>query len=296
MKHVKPLLFLPVETFKPFDQKMIRVASARQRFCELLIVGNEILLGKTLDTNSHWLAGQITRLGGTVERIVKIGDDLPEIQRGIREALRRKPRILITVGGLGPTYDDKTVKGIALAVGRPLRVNARALRLVRGHYRRAHAPNLPLTSHRLKMATLPAGADVLPNPVGTAPGVKLALSDTTIFALPGVPSEMEAIFSGSVVPFVKRKARGLRYSDFSFKLFGVMESTLAPLLDEVVSQYPSVYVKSHPQGFERRKRSVLEIHFSTRSTLTGRAERNVVNAVALLVRKIANLRPDKVKN
>ncbi len=260
-------------------------------FCEILVVGNELLSGKTLDTNSHWITGQITQLGGKVNRKVTVPDDLTLIRAAVRAALKRKPKLLITIGGLGPTYDDKTVKGISLATRRPLRVNAAALRMVKAHYRAMHHSRIELTAHRIKMATLPAGATPLRNPIGTAPGIKLVHGATTIFALPGVPSEMKAIFSRSIVPYIKQKTSGHRYFEFGFRLLGVMESELAPLLDDVSIRFPNVYVKSHPQGFERRKHSALELHFSTHSRSPATGEQEVMKAVAFLLREIADLQP-----
>ncbi|MCK4425067.1 competence damage-inducible protein A, partial [Candidatus Bathyarchaeota archaeon] len=73
---------------------------------EIICVGNELLIGKTLNTNAHWLAKRITSLGLSVKRITVVGDEVNEIANAVREALQRKPRFIITVGGLGPTFDD----------------------------------------------------------------------------------------------------------------------------------------------------------------------------------------------
>ena len=120
------------------------------------------------------------------------------IRQGVQEALGRRPKLLITVGGLGPTHDDMTLKGVALALGKPLVLNRKALDTIKKHYRGMEG-SLLLTTYRRKMATLPEGAEPLPNPVGTAPGVLAKLDGTTIISLPGVPAEMKAIFKQSVV-------------------------------------------------------------------------------------------------
>ena len=75
---------------------------------EIVCVGNELLIGKTLNTNAHWLARRATSLGIMVKRITVVADDVDEIAKVILEALKRKPRFIITTGGLGPTFDDKT--------------------------------------------------------------------------------------------------------------------------------------------------------------------------------------------
>ncbi|MCK4474444.1 competence damage-inducible protein A, partial [Candidatus Bathyarchaeota archaeon] len=142
---------------------------------EIICVGNELLIGKTLNTNAHWLAKRITSLGSSVKRITVVGDEVNEIAKAVREALQRKPRFIITVGGLGPTFDDKTLEGVAEALKGELEVDEKALEMVKEKYetyfREGRMERAELTPPRVKMARLPKGAKPLPNPVGTAPGV-----------------------------------------------------------------------------------------------------------------------------
>ena len=98
-----------------------------QRICEIITVGNELLIGKILNTNAYWLARYITGLGIKVRRITVVGDDIDEIASSIREAIERKTDFIITVGGLGPTFDDRTLEGLAKALHRKLQVNEKAL-------------------------------------------------------------------------------------------------------------------------------------------------------------------------
>jgi nicotinamide-nucleotide amidase len=142
---------------------------------ELISIGNELLIGKILNTNAHWLAKRITSLGLSVRRITVVGDDLDEISSAIRETIQRRPAFIITTGGLGPTFDDKTLEGVARAIGRELKENKEALEMIKKKYEQYVAEGrmrkLELTPYRVKMATLPEGSKPLPNPVGTAPGV-----------------------------------------------------------------------------------------------------------------------------
>lgn len=232
---------------------------------EIVCVGNELLIGKTLNTNAQWLARRATSLGITVRRITVVGDNVEEIADAIGEALKRKPRFIITTGGLGPTFDDKTLEGIAKALNRKLELNTYALQMIKEKYE-AYAKNgrldsTELTSYRVKMAKLPEKAEPLPNPVGTAPGVRLKVDETYIIALPGVPAEMEAIFDGSVAPLLRKEARGLMFFETSIYVDGIMESTLAPLIDLTMRDNPHVYIKSHPRGEEKKPH--IEIHLST---------------------------------
>lgn len=240
---------------------------------EIICVGNELLIGKTLNTNSHWIAGRTTALGANVRRITVASDDVDEIASSIREALRRKPRFIITTGGLGPTFDDKTLEGIAKGLAKEFEVNEKALELVRSKYealvREGRIDKVELTPSRVKMATFPKGGKPLNNPVGTAPGMLAEAGKTTVIALPGVPPEMEAIFDGSVAPLLKGATDGSAFYEASLYVEGIMESSLAPLIDRTMHDNPLVYVKSHVYVKSRAqvegKKSHIELHFSTTS-------------------------------
>lgn len=237
---------------------------------EIICVGNELLIGKTLNTNAHWLAGKATEAGMNVRRITVVADEVSEIATAIIEAFERKPRFVVTTGGLGPTFDDKTLEGIARCFNRKLVVNQKALEMVRQKYesydRHQPSPKIELTPARMKMATLPEGTDPLPNPVGTAPGMILQTDNTTLVALPGVPPEMQAIFNQSVILLLRKEAGGSGFYATSMYVAHMMESMLAPLIDGVMNDNPGVYIKSHvytgssPQT--EGERSPIELHLS----------------------------------
>ena len=237
--------------------------SEMKRQVEIICVGNELLTGKTPNTNSGWLAKQVTSLGMKVNKIMVVADDANEIAQTVCQALGRKPRFIITTGGLGPTFDDKTLAGISKALDLKLTVHEKALKMISDRYKRygqaLKAKILELTPPRVKMATLPLGSEPLTNPVGTAPGVKITMKRTCLIALPGVPEEMKAIFNDSVTPLLKKIARGTIFYDRSIYVHDIVESNLAPLIDQVMCDNPRVYIKSHPsaQGKE------IEVNFST---------------------------------
>jgi len=235
-----------------------RTKSHERPTAEILSIGNELLIGHTLDTNSNWIAKRLNRIGWQLQRVTQVRDSLDAISSGIRESLSRGPKVLITLGGLGPTHDDMTMAGIARAIKRPLRVNRKAIRLVKDHYRRLE--NRPsLTKYRTKMATLPRGAEPVVNPVGTAPGVKIEQSKTTIFSLPGVPSEMKEIFQGSIMPVLKMSGQS-GHKELQIRIAGIIESALAPALDRARRKYPGLYFKSHPRGRETGIRPLILLH------------------------------------
>jgi molybdenum cofactor synthesis domain-containing protein len=257
---------------------------------EIICVGNELLIGKTLNTNATWLAKSVTSLGLMVKRITVVGDDVDEIARTLQEALARKPSVIITTGGLGPTFDDKTLEGIAKGLGRGLGVNVKALKMVRAKYeaylKQRKIEKIELTAPRVKMATLPRGAEPLTNSVGTAPGVLVKTRGALIVALPGVPPEMEAIFTESLAEIIKNKAGASMFFEKSIYAEGIMESTLAPLIDQVMCGNSCVYIKSHvytkSTGQFKGRKSHIELHFSTTADDAKIARNRLKEAIAQL--------------
>ena len=250
---------------------------------EIICVGNELLIGKTLNTNAQWIAKQATAMGITVNRVTVVADNVTEIANAVREALSRKPHFAITTGGLGPTFDDKTLAGIAEALNCKLAVNTEALKMVKKKYETyaiEKGTKVELTQARMKMATLPEKAEPIPNPVGTAPGIQANLEKTTLIALPGVPAEMKAIFNETVAPLLKQATGKSTFYEKSVYVDDVMESSLAPLIDKVMQDNPSVYVKSHPKG--REDQPHMEIHLSTTADDEEKAEEKLRKAVVQL--------------
>lgn len=263
---------------------------------EIICVGNELLIGKTVNTNASWLAKRATALGADVRRVSVVSDEVEEIAVAIREALARKPLFVIVTGGLGPTFDDKTSEGIAKGLSRKLEVNSEALQLVREKYetllRKGKIEKIELTPARVKMATFPQFTKPLPNPVGTAPGIAAEVNWQHVIALPGVPPEMEAIFENSVVPMLKKEIGNSGFFEAAIYVDGIMESSLAPLIDKVMHDNQlvyiksHVYVKSHPQV--EGKESHILLHFSTTAE-DSKTARNLLNKATVqmsdLVRK-----------
>jgi molybdenum cofactor synthesis domain-containing protein len=225
-----------------------------------------------------------TQMGLAVRRITVIPDETEEIARSIKETLKRKPRFVLTTGGLGPTFDDKTLEGLAQALNRKLEVNKKALKMVKEKYetyaRKSDTETVELTKPLLKMATLPNRTLPLFNRVGTAPGVQAESKQTTLIALPGVPKEMEAIFEETVEPILRQASGNRNFHERSICVEDIMESSLAPLIDEVMKDTPDVYIKSHPKGEESNPH--IEIHFFTTLGKAERQEEGLERAVMQL--------------
>ena len=251
---------------------------------EIVCVGNELLIGKVLNSNAQWLGKRATSLGIAVKRVTVCADEVKEIATVILEVLKRKPKFVITTGGLGPTFDDKTLQGIAEALHQKLAVDEEALRMVKEKYAEyAKTRNIDvgeMTAPRVKMATIPEGTKPILNPVGTAPGVRTDADGTVLVALPGAPAEMEAIFEASVVPLLRQASGDVGFYEKSIYADNIMESALAPLIDTVMHDNPLVYVKSHPRGRENKPH--MELHFSTSGKKSEKPEERLQKAAAQL--------------
>jgi nicotinamide-nucleotide amidase len=221
----------------------------REFATEISCVGNELLAGITINMNAYWLSKKITEVGGSVKRITVIRDDVDEISLAVRESIARKPDWLIISGGLGPTYDDKTLQGVASGLRLELELDNMALDMLKKSYSR-QSMNYELNEIRLKMAKIPVGSTPIQNPVGSAPSILIETDETKIVCLPGVPKEMEAIFLESILPEMKKVVGDFHIVESSYETIGVSEAMLAPTLSEIVDSNPqdSIYLKTHPLG------------------------------------------------
>ena len=253
---------------------------------EIVCIGNELLIGKIANTNAQWMSRRATHLGITVRRTTVVPDEIEEISAAIGEALQRKAQFIITTGGLGPTFDDKTLQGLSKALNRKLVVDEEALKMVKEKYEaylhKGKAEKGDLTPPRIKMATIPEGTKPVPNPAGTAPAVLAETETTVIVSLPGVPREMEAIFDETVVPMLKRASSNVSFYEKVIYANKIMESNIAPIIDQVMQDNPSIYIKSHPRGIENRPH--LELHLSLKASNGDKPEERLEKAASQLAR------------
>lgn len=168
---------------------------------EILTIGTELLLGEIVNTNTQVIALALRKIGVDVYRTSTIGDNSDRISDIIRECLQRAD-ILIMTGGLGPTVDDPTRQAIANAYGLDLEFHPD---LWEGIVQRFAKYKIQPPENNKQQAYLPAGAASLPNPRGTAPGIHLEIEGQDIFAMPGVPVEMEGMLQEQIVPRLKSK-------------------------------------------------------------------------------------------
>jgi nicotinamide-nucleotide amidase len=212
---------------------------------EIITVGYEILEGDVLDTNSNWMAKEIAKTGNKLRRVTIIEDDIPTIAECLTAAMARKPSLILVSGGLGPTKDDLTLEGVARVFGVGLAENGKAMKMVAERYADWNPKQTLeelMTEPRRKMAIIPDGSEPVYNPVGTAPGVLMERNGTRVLCLPGVPGELKAIFTESVLPLLGASA-GEEFSWVMVK--GIGESELATHLNQAMDS-TGVEIRSYP--------------------------------------------------
>ncbi len=233
----------------------------------ILTLGTEVARGLVVNTNAAFLGRRLSQLGLDVEGVLTLVDDKRLIADLLGYVLRTySPSLVVTTGGLGPTYDDVTLEAVAEALGRPLVLNPEALQMIREKF---VSRGYELTRERVKMAYMPEGAAAIPNPVGTAPGALIRHGSTTIVCLPGVPREMEEMWLRHVEGSIGGLA-GASIAEGSILVSGVPESTLAPVLRSLSEAYSSSYIKSHPRGYELSS-PLLEVYVSAVAPTEGEA-------------------------
>ena len=200
---------------------------------EIVTIGDELLLGHTIDTNAAFLSEQLAAVGIRVSRRATVGDDEASIASAVRDALQRTGTVICT-GGLGPTRDDFTKPVIAKLYGRPLILNAELLEKLRERWRQR---GLQMPESNRTQVEVPENAHVLRNRLGTAPG--LVLEDAALgltILLPGVPHELRDLTVSEVIPFLlerrTERTHPIRYR--MVRVTGVPESALADRINDIV--------------------------------------------------------------
>ncbi len=199
---------------------------------EIVTIGNEVLSGRTLDTNFAFLARALEKVGVQVAWHATVGDDAAAIAEAVARALARADAV-VTTGGLGPTPDDITRGAIARALERPLVRDDRVLERIRERVRRL---GRPLPESVETQALLPQGAVAWPNRLGTAPGIVVEHQGHVLVMLPGVPQEMEGLAREHLVPFLQARS-GRAVETFTLRTAGIFET----LLHEAIGALPDAW-------------------------------------------------------
>jgi nicotinamide-nucleotide amidase len=208
---------------------------------EIVAVGTEILLGSLVDTNTAWLSRRLAASGIVVHRHTAVGDDRARLVVALSEAAARADLVLST-GGLGPTFDDLTNEALGQAAGRKMVEYPEARRHVDQAFSRFTGREPPPSAY--KQALFPEGSELITNPSGTAMGALLELEEVLFATLPGVPAEMQRMFKETLEPLIGERSEGvivsvvLEFAGISEEelgeeigdLLGSSDPTLAPLV------------------------------------------------------------------
>lgn len=254
----------------------------------IIAIGDELLSGHVLDTNTNWLLEKLRKMNYEVNRVEIIPDNVKLIANSVIRFLNEKYDVIFVSGGLGPTHDDVTVEGVAMAIEKSCIISKEALDLINRQYRKFHelkiirSANIDEIPGAQKMAVIPEGSIVL-EPMGTAPGLFIPFKSKTgheskIFVLPGVPMEFKAMFNHHIENKLLEKNPKEK---FSIEIISkTEEARLFPLLMQMKCEYADVKIGSYP--------NIEKLHVLLR--ITGKKED--IEEVAQIIReKLKELRP-----
>lgn len=211
---------------------------------EIVTIGTELLLGEIVDTNSAWIAQQLTVIGLDLLYTTTVGDNLGRITQALAQSIARSD-VVITTGGLGPTVDDMTRQGVAAATERELVLDEELVGEIATYFGQR---GMTMTDNNRRQAYIPQGARIIHNPVGTAPCFAVEHRGHLIISLPGVPHEMRYLMETEVIPLIRER----------FGILGVIKSRVlrtcnigesavdARIGDLMTAANPTVGTRAHP--------------------------------------------------
>jgi nicotinamide-nucleotide amidase len=245
---------------------------------ELLTIGDELLLGFTIDTNGAHLARELAGVGIEVSRRVTVRDDAREIAGAVQEALERTGAV-ITTGGLGPTSDDHSKAAVAALFGRAMRLDEQHLAWMEERWRTRFKRPLPVSNRA--QAMIPDGARVLRNNHGSAPGIWLEDErGRWVAMLPGVPREMRGMLADTLLPLLRNRGGDTAVRSRTLRTTGVAESQLADWIDAMEGGFPGLDLAYLP-GVDG-----VDLRLTSRGRSAGEAEVVLDEAVGRLRARI----------
>ena len=211
---------------------------------EIVTIGNEILSGRTMDTNFAFLARALEAVSVQVGWHTTVGDQSERIAEALRLALDRADAVVAT-GGLGPTPDDMTRKAVSTLLGRPLQLDERVLEHIKARARRTGRKLSPVAESQ---ALIPLGAEAWPNALGTAPGILILHRAKPLILLPGVPAEMEGLAREFVVPYLRERT-GRLVETFTLRTAGAYETWLHQKIGQAPQEWPGATLAYLPSYY-----------------------------------------------
>jgi nicotinamide-nucleotide amidase len=203
---------------------------------EIIAIGSELLTPERLDTNSLYLTEKLNRAGFDIRLKTVVGDHAGEIEKVLLAAMKRS-QLIVLCGGLGPTEDDLTRGATAAALGRGLTLNEEILESLRCRFA---ARGYRMARNNERQAEVIEGAEILSNPVGTAPGMWIEEAGCCLALLPGPPRELQAMFEAGVMPRAVRLGGGRCLAKRSFSLQGLPESEVDSRIAPIYKKYQAI--------------------------------------------------------
>ncbi len=230
---------------------------------EIIVTGDELLYGRILDTNSHWIAQRVAEMGAKLRRVTTIGDEPETIAAALHDALKRDAHFIIFSGGLGPSEDDLTVESIGEALGRRTVIDEEGAEKIRTVYRRRGITEDATHRRGERMARVLEGSTPMQNPVGFSVGMCVEEAGKKICTLPGVSSEMKGMFDAHIAPMIASTATSV----FLARTYNVsmMWRDFFTIYRRMQIDYPDVYIKNAAtppvEGEDRDKVHTIKVDF-----------------------------------
>lgn len=238
----------------------------------LISIGNEIINGDILDSNSSWLSRQLASCGIETIGIQAVGDDIRLIYNALENAAKQAD-IILTTGGLGPTDDDITRDAIADFANVKLVLKQDIVDKIQSFFR---ARNIQMPQKNTVQAMIPQGLDVLDNNAGTAPGFAGIVDKIFVASMPGVPTEMKLMFTEAILPKLKDFSDGKILKTQKIKIFGLGESTVAEMLGDLMNRTRNPLINCTVSG------GIITLHIISKADNTKAADEQIKADTQLL--------------
>ena len=255
---------------------------------EIIATGDELIYGRILDTNSHWIAKRVAEMGARLRRVTMIGDEPALIGSTLLNALKRDAHFIVITGGLGPSEDDLTVDSIGIALDQSTVIDEEGASKIEATYRKRGITEQSSIDRGRRMARILKESQPMQNPVGFAVGMKIDIGGKTVCTLPGVPSEMKGMFDAHVAPMIMSQTNTV----FVARTFNVsmVWKDFFPLYRRMQVDYPDIYIKNAAtppvEDEDRDKVHTIKVDFVLEAPTFEEAERDMEDFLAVYRRRI----------
>jgi molybdenum cofactor synthesis domain-containing protein len=249
---------------------------------EIIATGDELIFGRILDTNSHWISKRVAEMGARLRRVTMIGDEPELIASTLNEALLRDAHFIILTGGLGPSEDDLTVDSIGMALGQESIIDEEGAAKIEAVYRNRGITDSAQINRGRRMARVLEGSKPMQNPVGFAVGMAVDVGGKTVCTLPGVPAEMKGMFDAHVAPMIQSQATSV----FHAKTYNIsmIWKDFFPLYRQMQIDYPDIYIKNAAtppvEGEDREKIHTIKVDFVLEAATSEEASKKMAEFLA----------------